>query len=644
VRAVYSASPATESNGRCVRTGIATNDDFRWLRCWWESDLISIVPFAKGGGFARFYADLPLVILWHGDGRQLKVSKLERFRLGELTENNSKIWNQALYFRPGVTYSARSQAGFSARLLPEQSLFGHKGPVLFAPIDDPTVIASMCAVVNSTPFLALLALQTIFGSYEIGMLKVTPFPALDPSSQSVLASQARLCWSKRRSLDTAVEVSHAFIAPALLQVNGKSFGDCVRAWADRVAGTDEELENVQSEIDEFCFELYRISAEDRRAIVEGFGSRSNDDENADSGGNEDADDSGEVADLDPAGLAAGLVSWSIGVATGRFDLRLVTGERLWPGEPDPFDPLPACSPGMLTGDDRLPLTEPPLSYAVGVSAILVDDPGHRLDITARVRSVFDVVFGEDADAWWTDVGEVLGTKGGEVSGWLRKGFFDYHLKTYSKSRRKAPIMWPIGTRSGSYIIWLYAHNVSADSLYQALNDLLVPKLLAEEGGLTQLRQEAGTSPTAAQRKAIDAQERLLGELREFRELLEAVAPLWAPDLNDGIVLVLAPLWRLFAHHRAWSTELRKHWAKLAKGDYDWAQVAMHLWPERVFVKCGEDRSIAIAHGLEDVFWVGDPANEDKWIPRATPAIPVEELIAQHRSPAVSAALERMGKQ
>jgi hypothetical protein len=32
---------------------------------------------------------------------------------------------------------------------------------------------------------------------------------------------------------------------------------------------------------------------------------------------------------------------------------------------------------------------------------------------------------------------------------------------------------------------------------------------------------------------------------------------------------------------------------------------MHLWPERVVPKCMTDRSLAIAHGLEDVFWVED---------------------------------------
>ena len=43
----------------------------------------------------------------------------------------------------------------------------------------------------------------------------------------------------------------------------------------------------------------------------------------------------------------GLLSWAVGVAFGRFDWRLATGERAAPPEPDPFDPLPAKSPGML---------------------------------------------------------------------------------------------------------------------------------------------------------------------------------------------------------------------------------------------------------------------------------------------------------
>jgi hypothetical protein len=159
--------------------------------------------------------------------------------------------------------------------------------------------------------------------------------------------------------------------------------------------------------------------------------------------------------------------------------------------------------------------------------------------------------------------------------------------------------------------------------------------------LAELRQDAGVNASASQRRAIDRQERFVGELRELREAVEAVAPLWAPDLNDGIVIVLAPLWRLFAHHRAWSNELRKHWGKLAKGDCDWARLAMHLWPERVVPKCAEDRSLAIAHGLEGVFWVQDPDNEDRWLPRRVPTTPLDQLIAQRDNPAITAALQQV---
>lgn len=180
--------------------------------------------------------------------------------------------------------------------------------------------------------------------------------------------------------------------------------------------------------------------------------------------------------------------------------------------------------------------------------------------------------------------------------------------------------------------------MTGDSLFQILHDIVGPKVAFEDQRLTQLRQDAGPAPTASQRRAVDQQAGFVDELRELAETIEAVAPLWAPDLNDGIVIVLAPLWRLFAHHRAWSKELKGHWTKLAAGDYDWAQLAMHLWPERVIPKCAEDRSLAIAHGLEDVFWVQDDSGSEKWQARKFPTTPADQLIAQRQDPAVAAAL------
>lgn len=657
VRQIFAEFPPFQMDGRIAAIGASTKDDFRYVRLATEitpsqiamnrkaTHLQRWVLFSKGGAFSQYYADVYLTVNWKNDGRELKADISEyRGERGWGYQWSAALNGHSSYFRAGLTWPRRTQAGLSLRAMPSGCIFADKGPAAFVEGDDIADLLTLLAITNTRAFRALVDLQMAFGSYEAGVIQRTPIPHLKPSDRAELAAFARSAWSLKQSLDTHAEASHAFVLPALLLVGGKTFAARTRAWTEKARAVDAELATIQAEIDAGCFSLYNINEADQRAIVEGFdagGEAGAADSSPDGDADDAGDDGSEVGALDPAELAAGLVSWAVGVAVGRFDLRLATGERSAAKELDPFDPLPRCLLGMLTGDDGLPLVTNPPGYGVEVSSALVDDPGHRLDITARVRAVLDVVFGTEADSWWADLGVALGAKTGEVGGWLGRGFFDYHLKTYSKSRRKAPILWPIGTLSGSYVVWLHAHRVSADSLFQILNDIVVPKLQVEERELTQLRQEAGTDPTASQRKAIDARERFVAELHEFREELEAVAPLWSSDLDDGVVVTLAPMWRLFAHHRAWSNELKRHWARLAKGDYDWAQLAMRLWPGRVVPKCAEDRSLAIAHGLEDAFWVQDPDNEDKSLPRQIPATPIDQVIAQRQNLAATAALQRV---
>ena len=584
-RELFESRPSLMEVGLVAKQGLATADDFRFVRLFWE-----VVPghalwwtFAKGGRMSPFYADISEVVKYGCGANEI------RSNINSSGTVRSNIWmlkstERDFFGRAGLTWPVRA-GRFSPRALPPGCVFSHRGYSAFIEIDRRDWLWS---VFNSSLFDYLFKLCLgRFGHPEflVGILPLLPSPPdPDASVTTALSALANRGWSFRRSVDSINEVSHAFLLAAVLQVEGASFAARLDAWSGRVSRAQRELDQVQSEVDELCFELYGISGEDQRAITEGFG--------VDAGeGAEDGDGlSSGVGDLlgaDPEELAAGLVSWAVGVGVGRFDVQLATGVRGWPDEPGPFDHLPVCSPAMLTGGDGLPLDQPPAGYPVLVSPVLVDDPGHELDITARVRAVFDEVFGADADEWWADVGHAVETRRGEIGAWLGKGFFDHHLKAHSKSKRKAPILWPIGTASGSYLVWLYAHRVTGDSLFQVLNDTVGPKLGLEQRWLGELIQEAGPNPSASQRKAIDAHEMLVGELRELRDDLEAVTPLWAPDLNDGIVILLAPLWKLFAHHKPWSRELKKHWDKLAAGQYDWAQLAMHLWPERVIPKCAQ---------------------------------------------------------
>src|SRR5690606_13645337 len=297
--------------------------------------------------------------------------------------------------------------------------------------------------------------------------------------------------------------------------------------------------------------------------------------------------------------------------------------------------------GMLTGDDGLPLDEPPVGYPIAfpTDGVLVDDPGHPRDLFAAARQVFDVVFPNDADARWHEAAALVGARKGDLRDWLARSFFEPHLKRYSKSRRKAPIYWQLATPSASYSVWLYIHAFSKDTLFRVQNDYVAPKLAHEERRLESLTAELRDGATAAQRKQLAAQEAFVEELRTFLDEVKRVAPLWNPNLDDGVIINFAPLWRLVPQNKAWQKELKSTWDALCEGKYDWAHLAMHLWPERVVPKCAKDRSLAIAHGLEDVFWV--EGTDGKWTARKTPTRSIEEIVRERTSPAVKSALESL---
>jgi hypothetical protein len=524
--------------------------------------------------------------------------------------------------------------------MPAGCIFADKGPAVFVEGDDGDDLLALAAVTNSCAFALLVSLQLarteLAQSYEVGLIQNTPLPRMSPLVRSGLVCLGRRAWSLKRSLDTRAETSHAFTLPAFLQVGGDTLTERIRAWIERVRTVEVELAEIQTEIDELCLDLYGIDEADRRAITEGFGTFDTSDEPGDE---EEKDEGDAESAADAASLTAELVSWAVGVGFGRFDVRLATGARALPGEPDPFDPLPICSPATLAGPDRLPVPIGPVGYPLAFpdSGILVDDPGHPRDITSAMRGVFHRVFGASADAWWNEVAALLDPKDHDLRSWIASSFFEHHLKRHSKSRRRAPVLWQLGTSSGQYSVWLYAHRLTRDSFFQLQNDVVAPKVAHEERQLTDLVHRAGASPSASQRKDIAVQAAFVEELRALLEEVKRVTPLWNPTLDDGVVLVMAPLWRLVPQHKSWQRELKSKWDELADAKYDWAQSAMHLWPERVVPKCATDRSLAIAHGLEDVFWA--EGADGKWKPRSTPTRPIDDLVRERSSPAVKAALK-----
>jgi hypothetical protein len=117
--------------------------------------------------------------------------------------------------------------------------------------------------------------------------------------------------------------------------------------------------------------------------------------------------------------------------------------------------------------------------------------------------------------------------------------------------------------------------------------------------VTALRNK-GSARTRDDEKQFETLQAFELELIELRDTLLKLAPTYKPNHDDGVQISAAPLWQLF-RHKPWQKVLKDTWDKLEKGDYDWAHLVMNYWSERVREKCKTDKSLAIAHGLEDLY-------------------------------------------
>ncbi len=226
---------------------------------------------------------------------------------------------------------------------------------------------------------------------------------------------------------------------------------------------------------------------------------------------------------------------------------------------------------------RSAITEEVYPTRIDWDGILVDDEGHENDVLHRVREVLVLLWGNRVEQIEQEACAVLGVRG--LQDYFRnpKGFWDFHVKRYSKSRRKAPIYWLLQSSKRAYGLWLYYPRLDADTLFKALG-YVGNRLLLEQGRLEETlgqRREIEEVDARARReldKRIEAHETFISEVSEFRAELQRVADLGITvDHDDGVLLCIAPLHNLVPWPSA-----RTAWNELMAGKYSWSSIGRQL--------------------------------------------------------------------
>jgi hypothetical protein len=605
------------------RGGICTGDDFRFYRLFWEiSEEASATSnwrwLAKGGEFSRYYCDTHLKIDWTHKPLLLRTKNSDRY--GErgatytyrTTSNlSARILNDGVCFSQGGPAILPHRKGdapfvlalmnsFAATYCLEAIVGGGDSSVRGSAARnlEPRYLEFMPDITPSTS--ELLWFEKVVAQLHNSLAALDQcetdalFFGTDLSGSTSLQSYARSVLSRAadalRLAYQQVQLLEEKIQELLgLDATGVAETYPITGWP---WPTSTDTSAVPAELlralDVVPRDLPRLEISDRN-IEHRFANKLSHYLHADIEGLSHAYSVHPVAILDAVRkdvpisarflkeTAHGVLSLALGGIFGRWNVAAITTANSGLS-PDPFESLPQFQPAALLGGDGRPLKAAPEGYPLQVSweGVVSDDPQHPFELLGQVRAFLATVWQGDRDRLEDDLAAALSAK--DLREYFRKpgkgGFWDDHISRYSKSRRKAPIYWLLQSSKKNYAIWLYYHRLDKDILFKALVNYVEPKVRLETDRLESLRAQKGEGGKASKKldKEIEKQEEFMSELRDFEEKLRRAAELrLVPDLNDGVVLNIAPLHELVP----WK-EAENYWTELLEGQYEWSSIGKQL--------------------------------------------------------------------
>ena len=290
--------------------------------------------------------------------------------------------------------------------------------------------------------------------------------------------------------------------------------------------------------------------------------------------------------IDKKVLAQEIVMELVGMAFGRWNTAYAKGEQAIPEFGDVFDALPFM-PVVSQGEAACPA-----QLDVPTDGILTNNSDSSLCLASHVREVMHWLWADHADDMEYELCQLIGCKSLQAYLALPTGFFDYHFKRYTKSRRKAPIYWLLASEDGTVDYWVYYPKLSKNTLPQ-----LIIRLREQQEQLrTRLNAALAAHDKTQESQTRAEQEQVEGMMDELNRILAAG---YVPNHDDGVPVTAAPLLHLAAS-RPWRVECEKNMELLEKGDYDWSHLAMSMYPARVTQKAKKDWCMALTHGLEHI--------------------------------------------
>lgn len=564
-----------------IDMGLKTSDNFRFVRYFWEvgksnvANYESTIEYRASGKKWFIYSKGdkgvgPLsrvinVVNWENDGNEIKTFLCEKYPY----INGNVKWcthNESLYFFPSITWSPVSSRGFICSYTRLGTIASNSSYAIFAHRDESI---PLFGYLISKPVHYLMRILSPTINHNKGDVSLLPVPSNIENHDLLRLKTSMLIDNCNTDIETD-EIYLSFIMPPFL-----------------ISSLDEDRNNLLLEIDRICIDL--LNLKNRELFIDEYlaaADLENSDENVDVEMSERI--CNEMRNKNPEfseGKVAqswAWISYAFGAVLGHFEI----------GEPE------GLGRGNFKEDTALAIRA-----LMDADGVMVSEPGHPQDITARTLRCLELMRGHD-----TVHDLVRKATGSEAAGSeeLLRGYLDrfagtpevsfwrHHFQLY----RKRPIFWPLQSPKRRFTVWVFQERFTKDTLFKVGSEYVDTKSRWLEARIRELKDKAGNSAGGEKRrleKEASSMSDILDDVQEFSKRLNAIIQKgYIPHIDDGVLINAAPLWEILP---SWP-DTKKAWQELEEGKYDWAHQAMDHWPERVREKCKTNKSFAIAHGME----------------------------------------------
>ena len=455
-----------------VRQGLATGDNERFMRQWFEVSVdrsymrahdqedarrsgARWFPHIKGGGYRKWRGNQSVLIAF-SEGDQ-----------SELSKRGNRLPSRDFYFKPCVSWSNVSSGEPSFRLYEASSIFSHVGQAVF-PMDSDRL--KVLGYTNSRVVTTVLEAIAPGTHFEVGQVKNLPW--IEPESFDSTGVE-RLIDIFRSDWD-AHETSWDFARPPYLRGGHSLLQDAFDDWYRRSCETADEAQHLETENNRYWADVYGLVDE---VAVDVPLSRVSLTYNArfvfapTKGVTERSEE--EYRWMHYQRSARELISWAIGVTMGRYSVDV---------------------PGLVLADQASSLDD--FRARVPEARLQPDDDGiipvtggaFDDDASRRVKAVLRVVFGA------SDLGDniefltrCLAVKPGSntaefvppvipadpdhaLEDYMAKSFAADHQKDYSGH----PVYWSLESPKGTFRALIYLHRYTPDTVGQVLTKYAAP--------------------------------------------------------------------------------------------------------------------------------------------------------------------------